>query len=207
MTERINIGDSFYKDIDVSYTEDGEQYPVDLSIYDDNYVAIKRSRDTPDSEAYLLKRIFVKGAPDEGILSLDLSPEETSLLPQTNEELSFIEGFVQIGSSVTGHIHEVSSFRIKTRNGGIGHITAIDKSYDMGCIAEQVGWIFDAGSICEQVTDIIVFDQFPDGDLVYDAGAITSVEVSIDDFGSITDEVVDLYDLGSILDCRGLSAC
>ncbi len=207
MTEKINIGDSFYKDVDVSYVEDGEKYPVDLSIYDDNYVAIKNNRDAPDEDAYIFKRIFPKGNPVDGILSMDLIPEETMLLPMTGEELTSIEGFVQIGSSVTGHIHEVSSFKIKTRNGGIGHVTAIDKGYDMGCLTEQVGWIFDAGDLCEQITDIIIFDKFPDGDLIYDAGALTATEIAIDDFGSITDEVVDLYDLGSLLNCRGVSTC
>ena len=101
MTERINIGDSFYKDVDVTYIEDGEEFPVDLSIYDDNYVAIKRSRDTLDTDAFLLKRIFVKGNPLDGILSLDLSPEETMILPQVGDEMPYVEGFVQIGSRET----------------------------------------------------------------------------------------------------------
>lgn len=51
MAELINIGDSYYKDVDVTYENDGEIEPVDLSIYDDNYVAIKKNRDTADSES------------------------------------------------------------------------------------------------------------------------------------------------------------
>ncbi len=207
MAEKINIGDSFYKDVDVTYTEDGEVFPVDLSIYDDNYVAFKESRNTPDEDAFLLKRIFVKGTPLDGILSLDLSPEETSLLPQTDDSMPSFEGFVQIGSSITGHVHEVSSFKIKTRNGGIGHKTVIDKSYDMGCITEQVGWVFDAGDICDQLTEIIVFDQFPDGDLAYDAGSITATSIEIIDFGDINDTDVELYDLGEILTCTRSEDC
>ena len=207
MAEKINIGDSFYKDVDVTYIEDGEVVPVDLGIYDDNYVAFKKDRSVADADAYLFKRIFVKGSPVDGVLSLDLSPEETSLLPQTGDDLPFFEGFVQIGSSITGHIHEVSAFKIKTKNGGIGHKTVIDKGYDMGCITEQVGWIFDAGDICEQLTEIIVFDKFPDGELMYDGGSITSTETAIVDFGNITDENVELYDLGNILECFHSEAC
>lgn len=203
MAEVINIGDSYYKEIEVTYENDGDTEPVDLSIYDDNYVTIKKNRDTPDSEAIIFKAIPIKGNPKDGILILNLTPEETSLLPKTSiEETPSLMVFVQIGSSVTGHVHEVSYFKIKTRQGGIHHITRVDKSYDMGMISEQIGWIFDAGGICDQTTEIIDFDDIAGGPLVYNAGSITSLDITLYDAGSINDSSTDFIDLGYIRECR-----
>lgn len=203
MAELINIGDSFYKEVEVTYEIDGEQEPVDLSIYDDNYVAIKDNRSIPDENAYIFKKIPIKGNPEDGILVLNLTPDETSMLPETSTDgIPFIQAFVQIGSSITGQIHEVSFFKIKTRQGGIHHITEVDKSFDMGSITEQVGWIFDAGSICEQVVEIIDFDDTAGGPLIYNAGSITSTDIVIYDSGSILDTDTVFEDLGYIRDCN-----
>jgi len=207
MAEIINIGDSFYKEVEVTYEVDGEIEPVDLSIYDDNYVALKDSRETPDSEAYIFKNIPIKGSPKDGVLVLNLTPEETSVLPQTSPDgIPYIYAFVQIGSSITGQIHEVSFFKVKTRLGGIHHITQIDKSYDMGCITEPIGWIFDAESICDQVVEIIDFDDVAGGILIYNAGAITSTDVTIYDAGSLID-AVEYIDLEYIRECRTPGVC
>ncbi len=202
MAEIINIGDSYYKEVEVTYETDGEMEPVDLSIYDDNYVTIKPSRETSDSEALVFKAIPIKGGPEDGILILNLTPEETSLLPKTSpEEYPHLYVFVQIGSSVTGQIHEVSFFKVKTRIGGVHHITIIDKDYDMGCLSEQVGWIFDAGKLCEQTTEIIDFNDVAGGPLLYNAGAITSTDIDIYDTGRIIDEDSEFVDLGYIREC------
>jgi len=207
MAELINIGDSFYKEVEVTYEEDGEKEPVDLSIYDDNYVAIKKDRSTPDSESYIFKQIPIKGSPNDGILIMNLTPDETSLLPETgSDDTPYIYAFIQIGSSITGQIYEVSFFKIKTRQGGIHHITEVDKSYDMGCISEIVGWIFDAGKICEQVTEIIDFDDIAGGPIVYNAGIITSGDITIYDPGEITQEC-EYADLGYIRECNRSEAC
>jgi hypothetical protein len=202
MAEIINIGDSYYKEVEVTTEIDGESEPVDLSIYDDNYVAIKDSRDTPDANAYIFKRIPIKGSPQDGILILNLTPEETSALPSTSAETSpYLYVFIQIGSSITGNIHEVSSFKIKTRHGGIHHITEVDKSYDMGRITELTGWIFDAERLCEQTTEIIDFDTIAGGMLVYNAGSITNRDIVIYDAGRLNLNMPEIIDLGNIREC------
>lgn len=202
MAELINLGDSFYKEVDVTYTIDGEKEPVDLSIYDDNYVCFKESREVPDSDSYIFKKIPVKGDPEDGILVLNLTPTETNTLPKTSPDgIPYIYGFVQIGSSVTGQIHEVSSFKVKTRQGGIGHITEIDKSYDMGSITSIVGWIFDAEKLCDQTTMIIDFDDDHGGMLLYNAGAIDAYYTEIFDAGQLDLEMPEVIDLGYIREC------
>jgi hypothetical protein len=202
MTETVNIGDSFYKKVSVTYEEDSEEIPVDLSIYDDNYIAIKRDRKTADSEAYIFKKIPVTDALG-GILTINLSPEETTALPEMTDEIRYIEGFVQIGSTINGQIHEVSAFKLKTRHGGIGHITPIDKSYDMGCLSEPVGWVFDAGSICETVVQIEYFGT-EDGLIIYNGGMLTSDSIEIVDFGKLDLEMPEIIDFGYIRDCTSL---
>ena len=203
MAETINIGDSYYKEVEVTYENDGEVEPVDLSIYDDNYVTVKKDRNTPDNEAYIFKMIPIKGDPLDGTLVLNLTPEETGLLPITSPDgIQSIMFFVQIGSSITGQIHEVSYFKAKTRAGGIQHVTEIDKSYDMGCITEMTGWIFDAGRICEQVTEVVDFDDIAGGMIVYNAGSITNNDVTIYDAGRITDQDTEFIDLGYVRECE-----
>ena len=208
MAETINVGDSFYKEVEVTYDIDGESEPVDLEIYDDNYVAIKKDRDTPDSEAYIFKNIPIKGNPKDGTLVINLLPEETSVLPKTPDmDPPYMFAFVQIGSSITGQIHEVSYFKVKTRHGGIHHITQVDKSYDMGCITETVGWIFDAGEICEQITEVVDFDVLAGGMLLYDAGNITNRDITFYDAGSILDTDTEFVDLGFMRECEGNRGC
>jgi hypothetical protein len=202
MAEIINIGDSYYKEIEVTSEIDGEQEPVDLSIYDDNYVAIKDSRETPDTSAYIFKPIPVKGNPSDGTLVLNLTPEETELLPATSSNGSpYLYVFVQIGSSVTGQIHEVSFFKVKTRVGGIHHITEVDKSYDMGMVDEITGWIFDAGQLCDQTTEIVDFDTVSGGILVYNAGALTNRDIVIYDTGILDLSMPETIDLGIMREC------
>ncbi len=209
MAEIINLGDSFYKEVGVTYFNDGEEEPVDLSIYDDNYVCFKDTRDTPDEDGYVFKNIPIKGDPSEGILILNLTPQETILFPETSPDgLPFLYGFVQIGSSVTGQIHEVSFFKTKTRKGGIGHITEVDKSYDMGCITSVTGWIFDAGKLCDQTSSIVDFDDENEGLLVYNGGSIAATEIDIFDPGQLDLEMPDTIDLGYIRECvNNLEKC
>ncbi len=202
MAEIINIGDSYYKEVEVTYENDGDVEPVNLSIYDDNYVTIKASRDTPDADAFIFKMIPIKGDAEDGVLILNLTPDETSILPATSSDgLASLIVFVQIGISVTGQIHEVSYFKVKTRVGGVHHVTEVDKSYDMGCLTEQVGWIFDAGRLCDQTTEIIDFDDVAGGPLLYNGGSITSTDITIYDAGSINDEDTEFIDLGYIREC------
>ena len=208
MAELINIGDSFYKEVEVTYFSDGEEEPVDLSTYDDNYIAIKDSRDILDVDSYIFKKIPIKGSPSDGILSLDLSPNETLLVPETSSDgIPFIYGYVQIGSSVTGQVHEVSFFKIKTRKSGIGHITELDQSYDMGCLKEVVGFIFDAEKLCEQTVMIIDFDSENEGLLLYNGGILTATEIEIVDAGVLNLEIIETIDLGYIRECVNNLAC
>lgn len=208
MAEIINIGDSYYKEVEVTYENDGEIEFVDLSIYDDNYVAIKESREVDDSNALIFKPIPIKGNPSDGTLILNLTPEETALLPKTSsDDILSLMVFVQIGSSVTGQVHEVSSFKVKTRLGGVYHITEIDKGYDMGCLTEQVGWIFDAGKLCDQTVEIIDFDDVAGGLIIYNAGSITSGDITIYDAGHIS-TTPDFVDIGYIRECSSsLESC
>ncbi len=201
MAETINIGDSYYKDIDVTYESDGEIEPVDLSIYDDNYVAVKKDRSTPDDDSYIFKAVPVKGSPEDGTLVLNLSPHETSMLPLMSDNLPFINIFIQIGSTVTGQSHEVASFRVKTRQGGVHHITEVDKSYGMGRLTEAVGWVFDAGKLCEPTTSIIDFDPENGGLLLYDAGWLGASEIDILDPGRLDLNMPEVIDLGYIREC------
>ena len=208
MAELINLGDSFYKEVDVTYMNDGEKEPVDLSIYDDNYVCFKDSREVPDSESYIFKKIPVKGSPEDGVLILNLTPQETEILPETSADaLPCLFGFVQIGSSVTGQIHEVSFFKVKTRQGGIGHITEVDKSYDMGCLTAIVGWVFDAGRLCDQTIEVIDFDDNNDGLLLYNGGRLTTPDFEIYDAGRLDLEMPGTIDLGYIRECTHNLSC
>jgi len=208
MAEIITIGDSYYKEIEVTRTVDREKIPLDLTPFDDNYVAIKASRDTLDDEAYLFKPAPILGSPKEGRLLINLSPEETELLPITgSSEMPFIYMFVQIGSTITGRIHEVSALKTKTRQSGIRHKTKIDKSFDMGCINEVVGWRFDMGRLCEPAG--LRVDLGSDGGFIYlDAGHINDTETEILDMGSINAVAFEKEDLGIFnSSCRYNESC
>jgi len=201
MAEKIKIGDTFYKEVYVTRRdEDGEEEAVDLTIYDDNYVAIKKDRMDPDSEALLFIDAPIKGDPKDGVLVVNLRPDDTVSLPLSTEESPYLYGFVQIGSSITGEVHEVAEFKIKTIMGGVHHITPVDKSYDMGYIGELVGYIFDAGRLCDTVSLIIDFDEENMGRLVYNGGSLTSGVLEIYDPGSILD-IPETTDLGRLMDC------
>lgn len=207
MIEKINLGDSFFKEVVVTEIIDDEETPVNLSIYDDNYVAIKKSRSDIDSDAYIIKRVFVSDA-QEGILTLNLTPDETATLPITTPDgIQSLLGFVQIGSSITGQVHEVSSFKIKTKESGIRHITEIDKSYDMGCIGDLTGWVFDAGRLCEQTLMIVDFDSENMGVLMYNAGSISSTELIIYDFGIFDTTMPTIVDMGPLRECSYSLSC
>jgi len=202
MAERLKIGDTFYKEVYVTKRDDyGEEEAVDLTIYDDNYIAIKKSRMDPDEEALLFIDAPIKGDPRDGVLVVNLRPSDTATLPLPTEEYPYLYGFVQIGSSITGEVHEVAEFKIKAIMGGVHHITPVDKSYDMGYIDEVVGYIFDAGRICDTVSLIIDFDEDNMGRLVYNGGSLTSGVLEIYDPGSILD-IPRTTDLGRIMDCR-----
>jgi hypothetical protein len=207
MAEKIKTGNTYKKDVYVTtINEEGESEPVDLSIYDDNYFVIKKDRSDDDSEAYIFKRIPVKGDPRDGTLVINLTPEETGALPLTSQELPSLQGYVQIGSSVTGEVHEVSDFKIKTIMGGVRYITPIDTSYDMGCITEVVGYIFDAGHICDPVNIVIEFGNSYGG-FIYNGGPLNDSEATIHDPGTLLNPNTTYVDLGSLRQCTSRSAC
>jgi len=198
--EKINIGDSFFKEVEVTTVIDGEVEPVDISIYDDNYFAIKTSRKDSDEEAIIFKKIPKKSDKD-GILIINLTPQETALLPETSlETIPYLYGFVQIGSTITGEVYEVASFKIKTRHGGIGHITQLDRSYNMGSIKEQIGLVFDAGKLCEMTSLIVDFGEEV-GSIAYNGGEIRDGELELYDLGSIKDDDITPIDFGNIRGC------
>lgn len=200
MTEIITKGNSYYKEINVSYDEDGESVPVDLTNYDDNYFSITKDRGLSDSDAIIFEKIGTND-PKNGILTINLFPDETKLLPNTNRDNPYLYGFVQIGSTITGHVHEVASFKIKVKDGGIKYITEIDKSYDMGCVNEASGWIFDAGSICETVTVIEYFGT-DDGLIIYNGGSLKTDSIEIINFGKLNLVMPEVIDFGNIRSCE-----
>ena len=126
MAEKIKTGDTFYKEVFVT-TKDayGDEIPVDLSPYDDNYFVIKRSAEDSDEDAFVFKQIGIKGDPADGVLSINLTPQETNNFPISTSEEPYLQGYVQIGSTTTGEVHEVASFKIKVVKGGVWHITEI----------------------------------------------------------------------------------
>lgn len=201
MAEKIKIGDTFYKEVYVTrQDEDGEDEPVDLTIYDDNYVVIKKDRMDPDIEALIFLDAPIKGSPDDGTLIVRFTPTETSFLPLPDDKIPYLYGFVQIGSSITGEVHEVAEFKIKTVMGGVHHITPVDKGYDMGSINELVGYVYDGGGLCETVALIIDFDEDNMGRLLYNGGSLTSGVLEVYDPGELLDPP-EVTDLGRIMDC------
>ena len=203
MAERINIGDSYYRVIDVTaFDEDKERIPYDLTDFSDNYVAIKTDRGIPDDEAYIFKRIPFKGDPKDGKLVVNLSPAETAILPNvTKGDVPQILMFIQIGSHITGRVHEVSALKIKTRGGGIKYTTQIDRSYDMGLLSETIGWKFDAGLLCEPVLMKIDFGMIPI-DILFNGGLLTDPEVMIEDAGLLSEPIASIMDAGYLVGCE-----
>ena len=206
MAEQINRGDSYYRIINVTAKdEDGDKEPYDLTDYTDNYVAIKTGRGIPDNEAYIFKRVPFKGEPSEGKLILNLTPYETDLLPSTaDDEVETLYAYIQIGSTITGRIHEVSVLRLKTKEGGVLRKSKIYKGYDMGPLSETIGWIRDAGTLCQEVSIRIDFGQIP-MPLFLDGGSLSDMEVSIYDMGLLSGRVNEITDLGQMRDCKSSS--
>jgi len=206
MAELINVGDSYYRVIDVTVKdEDNEKIPYDLTDYQDNYVAIKVDRGLPDEDSYIFKRVPMVGSPKEGKLLINLSPEETSILPSTvNEDVEKLFAFVQIGSSITGQIHEVAALKLKTRAGGIVYQTRIDKSYDMGCLSETIGWIFDGGDLCEPITMRIDFGMIYETPY-FDGGILGDTNITIFDMGELGDQITEYLEMGHLAGCGSLA--
>ena len=201
MAEKIKVGDTFYKEVYVTrLDEDGEDEPVDLTIYDDNYVVVKRNRFDSDVDSLIFLDAPIKGDPKDGVLVVRFTPDDTSYLPLPEGSSLYLYGFVQIGSSITGEVHEVSEFKIKTVMGGVHHITAIDKGYDMGRITEMVGYVYDGVSVCASLSLIIDFDEDNLGRLLYNGGSLTSGVLEIYDPGSLLDPP-EVTDLGRIIEC------
>lgn len=200
-TEKIIRGDTYYKTIEVTAEdEDREKIPFDLTEFGQNFVAIKESRGIPDEDSFIFKPIPYSGPPEDGKMLVHLSPEETKLLPDM-EEVESLFMFVQIGSEITGRVHEVSTFKIKTIGHGIGHITRIDKDTNMGPIGETVGWVFDMGSICDPVTSKIDLGGSY-VDVFFESGSILDQVIKIEDFGKIGDLLIEVYDMGRLYDCN-----
>jgi len=196
MSEIIIRGNSYFKEVVVTTEEDGEEYPVDLTNYTDNYFSISTCRGLDDSEAVFFDKISSPD-PENGILTINLTPNSTSQLPLTDKNLQYLYGFVQIGSVITGQVHEVSSFKIKTKDGGISHITPIDKSYDVGPITETVGWVFDAGCITETVSFIENFGG-DNGRIIFNAGSLNCDTLKIENFGRLDLTMPEIIDFGRL---------
>ena len=209
MAEKITLGDSYYREVEVTRTDsEGEKEPYSLVDYNDNFVAIKDSRELPDEEAFIFKRVHFKGNPADGTLVINLSPEETSLLPDTSKgEVEKLLMFVQVGSSITGRIHEVAVLKAKTLMGGIHRRTLIDKGYDMGCLEETIGWEYDAGNLCDMPTMEIDFGLELD-EVFFSGGYLTDDGYDyVLDLGDLEDTVFDIYDLGSAQECTVMKNC
>jgi len=202
MAELINIGDSYYREIEVTVKdEDNESIPYDLTEYTDNYVAIKTQRGLPDEDAYIFKRVPFIGSPRDGKLLIHLSPDETATLPSVvDDEVERLFAFVQIGSTITGQIHEVSALKLKTRAGGIVYRTKINKSYDMGCLSEKIGWVFDGGDLCDPIImriDFGMIQEIP----YFDGGILGDMSVTIFDMGLLGEQITEYLEMGSLIGC------
>jgi hypothetical protein len=133
MAEKIKTGDTFYKEVRVTTkNEDMEDEPVSLELFDDNYFAIKKKPSDPDEEAFIFKKAPIKGDPEDGTLIINLTPQETVNLPISNEDTPYLMAYVQIGSTITGEVHEVSTFKVKVQQGGVHYITPLDTSSNTG---------------------------------------------------------------------------
>ena len=202
MAEKINIGDTYYRVIDVTAVdEDGEKIPYDLTDFTDNYVAIKTDRGLPDEDAFIFKRIPFYGESSEGKLLVHFSPYETAILPSMEKgEVDSLMMFVQIGSNISGRIHEVSAMKVKTRGGGIQYKTDVDRSFDMGLLSETIGWQFDGGELCEPVTRKIDFGMIP-MDILFNGGILSDTDIIIVDAGLLSEKVDLIMDAGFLKGC------
>ncbi len=196
MAERILIGDSYQKDLYLTTTDEyGTEEPLDLKIYNDCYLAIKKNRTTSDAESYLLKRIE-PSKDREGSILIYLSPEETLLLPETSMgTLPNLWMFIQLGSTATGETKEIGAYKVKTIPAGIQYYTKQDTSLDdLGSLLGYVGFSFDCGSLCQPT--IVSIDLAGGEPYLTDCGyLVTDGQYDILDLGALTEPALEIYDL------------
>ena len=116
MAEKILINDSYYKELYVTKKDEfGNEVPVDLTKFNECFVAFKPDRATSDEHSYLIKRLKIT-RPKDGVIPIYLTPEETKLLPLANfnSKIPFIYMFVKVGSTATGENMEVGAYKVKT---------------------------------------------------------------------------------------------
>ena len=199
MAEKIYIGNSFQKEIYLSTTDEyGNDIPLDLSKYNDSYVAIKTDRSTPDEKSYILKKIF-PSEENKGIIIIYLEPEETLKLPLTSyDKLPYLWMFIQLGSTATGETLEVGAFKVKTIEAGIHYYTKQDRTLnDLGPLNSKaiVGYVFDCGCLCDPT--ILSIDISGGEPYLTDCGyLVTYGEYSIWDLGPLDNKAGVVYDLG-----------
>jgi len=196
MAEKINIYNSYHKDITLTITDEyGNEKPMDLSLYDINHVVFKKDRLTLDEDSYFIKKIVSK----DNSVNIYLSPEETTLLPLTNEDLPFFYMFVVIGSSYTGENREIGAYKVKTQISGFRKWVPRDTDLsELGNILDPSSFEYDCGKLCDFSTELL--DLGGGEPYVYNMGAITDSDYTIDDLGKITEASVDEIDNGYIQD-------
>lgn len=195
MAEIIDITNSYYKELALSKTDMyGNEIPMDLSIYDEAFVCIKRDRFQPDEEAYLIKPVTINET--SSTLGIYLSPEETAQLPLTGtDDVDKLQMFVTIGSTGTGETIEVGAYRVKTRYAGLRHYSKPDRSLgDMGCIKDRVVFTYDCGRLCDRA--MIVEDLSGGMPIVTDCGYLKEGNYEIVDCGYLVDVADETIDLG-----------
>ena len=196
MAEKIFIGNSYQKDLFLTTTDEyGNDEPLDLSMYDDCYFAIKKNRATPDEESYILKK-FEPLKDQEGTIILYLSPEETKHLPETTMDgINNLWMFVQIGSTATGVTKEIGSYKVKTILAGIKYYTQQDTNLsDLGPLSGYVGFIFDCGELC--YSTIVSIDLSGGEPYISDCGyLVTNGMYEIINLGALTESASKVYDL------------
>lgn len=196
MAEKIFIGNSYQKDLYLTTTDEyGNDEPLDLSIYDDCYFAIKKDRNTPDEESYILKR-FEPLKDQEGTIILYLSPEETKQLPETTMDgINNLWMFVQIGSTATGETKEIGAYKVKTVPAGIKYYTQQDTSLsDLGPLSGYIGFVYDCGGLCQPT--IVSVDLSGGEPYISDCGyLVTNGIYEIINLGALTEPASEVYDL------------
>jgi len=199
MAERILINDSYYKELYITKTDEyGNEVPVDLSKFNECFVAFKPSRETPDEQAYLIKKLTIT-KPKDGVIPIYLTPEETQLLPLANfnSDIPFIYMFVKVGSTATGENMEVGAYKVKTDYSGLQYYSKVDTSLnDLGKIDWISGYVFDCGPLCER--SIYVIDVAGGVPLVTDLGYLKNPNYEIIDLGALTEPSTTIIDLGEI---------
>lgn len=188
MAEKIKLYNSYYKEINLYVTDIyGNDVPVDLSIYNDNYVVLKKNRETLDEDAFLIKKIIIDEKSKPGAIPIFITPEETQLLPLTNEKLPYFYMFVVLGSNITGETKEAGTFKVKTEYSGLRKWTKIDTDMsDLESIKNPVSFVYDCGNICEPTIEVL--DLSGGEPYVLNLGYILDYKYDIVDLGKITEE-------------------